>query len=118
MRTKRGIGVTSAVGGGEEALRQLIADNDPAAERAEGPPIEVTRPVPDPVWYRRLRAIIEILLCSGIPTQLFVAQAALARGPAAVRDRWATSTLLGVPVAFIDTVLGSSVGRAALTCEW
>src|SRR6187200_1751799 len=36
--------------------------------------IEVTQPVPDPVWHRRVRAILEIFLCSGIPTQLFAAQ--------------------------------------------
>ena len=36
--------------------------------------IEVPQPGPDPVWHRRVRAILEIFLCSGIPTQLFAAQ--------------------------------------------
>jgi uncharacterized protein len=48
--------------------------NTPPISETDDCPIEVLEPAPDPLWYRRFRAIVEILLCSGIPTQALVAQ--------------------------------------------
>src|SRR4029453_8007434 len=47
----------------------------PPLSDADDRPIEVLPHAPDPAWYRRLRSPVEVLLCSGIPTQLLVAQA-------------------------------------------
>ncbi len=71
--------------------------------------IEVTQPVPDPVWYRRVRAILEIFLCSGIPTQLFAAHLLWLGGlqPYATGGKLEPSWVF--LVALIDTILVISI---------
>jgi CAAX protease family protein len=74
---------------------------DDAVER----PIEIPQPVPDPLWYRRLRAIVEIFLCSGIPTQLLVAQALALGGLRPFGTGGALEPTWVFLLACIDTVL-------------
>jgi membrane protease YdiL (CAAX protease family) len=77
----------------------------PPLGEAEDRPIEVLRQAPDPAWYRRLRAILEILLCSGIPTQLLVAQALAAGGLRPFNPGGALEPTWVFLLAFIDTCL-------------
>jgi uncharacterized protein len=69
------------------------------------PPIEIAQPLPDPVWYRRLRAIVEILLCSGIPTQVLVAQALALGGLRPFTPGGALEPTWVFLLALIDTLL-------------
>ena len=77
---------------------------DPVAD-IEDSQIEVLQPQPDPVWYRRVRAIVQILLCSGIPTQVFVAQALALGGLRPFAPDGALEPSWVFLLAFIDTLL-------------
>jgi uncharacterized protein len=77
----------------------------PPLEDAEDRPIEVLQHVPEPTWYRRLRAIVEILLCSGIPTQVLVAQALAIGGLRPFGPAGALEPTWVFLVALIDTIL-------------
>jgi len=79
---------------------------------ADDRPIEIAAPISDPVWYRRLRAVIEILLCSGIPTQVLVAAALALGGLRPFSAGGALDPTWVFLVALIDTVL--VVGLAVL----
>jgi membrane protease YdiL (CAAX protease family) len=68
-------------------------------------PIEIETPAPDPVWHRRLRAIIEILLCSGVPTQVAIAQLLALGGLRPLSPSGALEPSWVFLVAFIDTFL-------------
>jgi CAAX protease family protein len=79
--------------------------NTPPVGEADDRPIETVQPVPDPVWYRRLRAMVEILLCSGIPTQVLVAQVLALIGLQPFAPGGALDPSWVFLLAFIDTVL-------------
>jgi membrane protease YdiL (CAAX protease family) len=61
--------------------------------------------LPEPLWYRRVRAIVEILLCSGIPTQVLVAQALALGGLRPYGVGNALDPTWVFLLALIDTVL-------------
>ena len=79
--------------------------NTPPIGDADDRPIEIAPAVPDPVWYRRLRAIVEILLCSGIPTQVVIAQALALGGLRPFDAGGALEPTWVFLLALIDTVL-------------
>ena len=68
-------------------------------------PLEIAGPVPEPIWYRRVRAFVEILLCSGLPTQVLVAQALALGGLQPFGPGGALDPTWVFLLALIDTVL-------------
>jgi uncharacterized protein len=77
----------------------------PSLDRIEDHAIEVRPEMPEPVWYRRVRAVVEILLCSGIPTQMLVAQALALGGLRPFAPGGALYPTWVFLLALIDTVL-------------
>jgi membrane protease YdiL (CAAX protease family) len=77
----------------------------PQIDDANSGPIEIVHRSPDPRWHLRLRAIVEVLLCSGIPTQLLVAQGLALGGIHPFRADGQLDATWVFVVALVDTVL-------------
>jgi membrane protease YdiL (CAAX protease family) len=77
----------------------------PPIDEADSGAIEIATFPPDPAWHRRLRAIIEVLLCSGIPTQLLVAQGLAFGGIHPFRPGGQLDPTWVFVLALVDTLL-------------
>ncbi|MSO45433.1 MAG: CPBP family intramembrane metalloprotease [Acidobacteria bacterium] len=75
---------------------------EPALECADTPP-EIPRPAPRPTFADRSVALLEVLLCSDYPTQLFLGATLVRLGVAPLNDDGGLSLRYVVTLSLVDT---------------